>query len=277
MSQPNHLDIAVTIPVFNQLHYTTQCVDSLNSAGITDSQIIVVNNASTDGTKEFLATRPQIQAIHNPKNLGCGFAWTQGSQASKTAWTVVSNNDVLFAPGTFSGLVRFAEDYHADVASPAMCEGEMDYDFQSYAADFMRTMAGTTRWNVASGCCFMVHRRVFEMIGFFDNDPKLGGYEDDEFFRRCRGVGLRLAITGRSYFHHFGGATQKMMKAGMSQPNTSLGDRAYYRKKTGQKWAKRKWTQVKQTIKVNWWKKTELIRHGHTLHESRINGKWSYH
>ena len=33
---------------------------------------------------------------------------------------------------------------------------------------------------MAHGVCFMVHRRVFEAIGYFDGDPKLGGYEDDE-------------------------------------------------------------------------------------------------
>ena len=46
---------------------------------------------------------------------------------------------------------------------------------------------------------FMVHRRVFDAAVFFDKDPKLGGYEDDEFFRRVRRAGFRLAITGRAF------------------------------------------------------------------------------
>jgi GT2 family glycosyltransferase len=268
--------ICITIPVFNQLHYTRQCVESLNQGGIADAQIIIVNNASTDGTAEFLTSRPQIQAIHNPKNLGCGAAWTQGAQASKSTWTVISNNDVLFAPDTFSELIHFAEDRRADVASPAMCEGEADYDFPAYAANFMRTMAAVVRWNIASGSCFMVHRRVFEKIGFFDDDPKLGGYEDDEFFRRARRAGFRLAITGRAYYHHFGSATQKSIKASLNQPSASLGDRTYYRKKTGQTWVKRKTTQLKHAARSFWWKNAEQLRYGHTLHEKRIGGKWYY-
>ncbi len=275
--KPYHLDITVTIPVFNQLDYTARCVESLNRAGVADSQIVIVNNASTDGTREFLASRPQIRAIHNPKNLGCGAAWNQGARMSNSAWTVVSNNDVLFAPSAFSELIRFAEDRCADVASPAMCEGELDYDFPSHAGNFLRTMSSATRWNVASGSCFMVNRRVFEKIGFFDDDPKLGGYEDDEFFRRSRRAGFRLAITGRAFYHHFGGITQGSIKAALNRPEASLGDRTYYRKKTGQTWSKRKAVQLKHAVRVFWWKNTERLRHGHTLHEKRFGGKWHYY
>ena len=268
--------IAIVIPVFNQLHYTRQCVDCLNHAGVADAQIIIVNNASTDGTQEFLATRPEIRTVQNDTNRGCGFAWNQGARLSEATWTIIANNDILVPPGCLENLVRFAEEKKIDVASPAMCEGEADYDWPNYAADFMRTMASVSRHNVASGSFFMVHRRVFNAIGLFDEDPKLGGYEDDEFARRARGHGFRLAITGRAYYHHFGGTTQKSIKAGLNRPDMSLGDRAYYRRKTGQTWGKRKWHQVKQALRVNWWRQSEKIRHGHTLHEKRIAGKLSY-
>ncbi len=268
--------VTIVIPVFNQLHYTRQCLENLNQASIADDQIVIVNNASTDGTAAFLASRPTLRAIHNATNRGCAFAWNQGSKASTTTWTVVSNNDVLFAPDTFSELIHFAEENQADIASPAMCEGTADYDFPSYAASFMQTMSEVTRWGVASGSCFMVHRRVFEKIGFFDDDPKLGGYEDDEYFRRSRAAGLRLAISGRSFYHHFGGTTQKSIKASMNQPNMSLGDRTYYRKKTGQTWGKRKIAQIKHAVRISWWRNTEQLRHRHTLHEKRIAGEWHY-
>ena len=276
MSAPNNLDVTVTIPVFNQLHYTTQCVESLNRAGIADSQMIIVNNASTDGTAEFLGRRPVIRSIHNSLNRGCGHAWNQGAKAAASTWTVVSNNDVIFAPDTFLELVRFAEEHRVDIASPAMCEGEADYDFPTHAREFTRWMSAVTRWQVASGSCFMVHRRVFEKIGFFDDDPKLGGYEDDEFFRRSRSAGFRLAITGRAFYHHFGGTTQKSIRTSLNRPDMSLGDRTYYRKKTGQTWGKRKVAQVKHGVRAFWWKNIERLRYRHTLHENRIGGEWYY-
>lgn len=274
-SDTDRVKTTIVIPVFNQLHYTQACVDSLNRAGVMDAQIIIVNNGSTDGTREFLAAHPAICAIHNEKNLGCGTAWTQGAQASKSIWTVISNNDVLFAPDTLSGLIRFAEAHHADIASPATCEGEADYDFPAYAASFMRTMSAVVRWNVASGSCFMVHRRVFESIGYFRSFG-LGGYEDDDYFRRARQAGFRLAITGRAYCHHFGGTTQKSIKASLNQPEMYLADRTDYRRKTGLTWSRRKWGQVTRLVKGNWWKISERLRYGRTLHETRIVGKWGY-
>jgi len=276
MSEPDTLDVTVTIPVFNQIHYTVQCLESLKRASIADEQIIIVNNGSSDGTAEFLAERPQIRAINNPKNLGCGAAWTQGAQASKSTWTVVMNNDVLVPPGCMEGLVDFAEKECFDIVSPATCGGEMDYDFAAHAVEFMERMKGVSRRGVAHGVCFMVHRRVFDAIGYFDSDPKLGGYEDDEYFRRARSAGLRLAMTGCAFLHHFGSITQKSIKASLNQPKMSLGDRSYYRKKTGQTWPKRKWAQIKNTVRSEWWKTTERLRYGHSLHEKRIGGKWQY-
>jgi N-acetylglucosaminyl-diphospho-decaprenol L-rhamnosyltransferase len=269
-------DIRVVIPVFNQLSYTANCVESLNRDGVLDSQIVIVNNASTDGTAEFLAGRPEIRAIHNPTNRGCGFAFNQGIKANPATWTVVLNNDVLVAPNTLAQLIRFAGERKFDIVSPAMCEYELDYDFLSHAREFVRVMSPACRRDIAFAVYFMVHRRVFDSIGFFDDDPKLGGYEDDEFFRRARSAGFQLATTGCAFIHHFGGMTQKSIKASFNQPNMSLGDRAYYRKKTGQTWPKRKWTQLKIALRSKWWKTNERMRYGRSLHEKRIGGEWHY-
>jgi len=276
MSEPGQADLTLTIPVFNQLHYTSQCLESLNLAGIADSQIVIVNNASSDGTGEFLRQRPRLRTIHNPKNLGCGIAWTQGARASTSRWTVIANNDVLFAKNTLSRLIRFAEEHHVDIASPAMCEGEVDYDFSFHAANFMERMKGMARYNVVHGVCFAVHRRVFDKIGYFDQDPRLGGYEDDEYFRRARRAGFRLAITGSAFIHHFGSITQKGIKASSENKIKSLGDREYYRRKTGQTWILRKLSQTTNRLRIAWWRHFELKGHGYTLHKHRARGAWHY-
>jgi N-acetylglucosaminyl-diphospho-decaprenol L-rhamnosyltransferase len=267
------MDVSIVIPVFNQLAYTRQCLESLGHAGIADGQIIIINNASTDGTAEFLTVRPDIRTIHNPQNRGCGFAWTQGAKMSGMTWTIVMNNDVLVPPGCIEGLISFAEERKYDIVSPAMCEGEVDYDFPAHAADFMRRLRDAFRRDVAHGVAFLVHRRVFDAVGYFDSDPKLGGYEDDEYFRRARGAGLRLAMTGRAFLHHYGSVTQKSIQAVCRQPRKSLGDREYYRRKTGQTWSRRKVYQVKHAVRTAWWKRTEMKNFGRTLWEKRVGGR----
>src|SRR6266852_2052379 len=170
------MNYRIAIPVFNQLQYTAGCLDSLRDSGVPDEAIVVVNNGSTDGTREFLGRRAGIEVIHNSENRGCGFAWNQGVKAAGAVWTVLLNNDVLLPRGFMDGLIGFAE-------------------------------------AAANGVCFMVHRRVFDTIGVFDEDPKLGGYEDDEFFRRARDARRRLAISGRAFLHHYGSITQNSLKA----------------------------------------------------------------
>lgn len=265
-------DATVVIPVFNQAHYTRMCLDSLRDAGLADSRILVIDNASTDQTAEYLATRPDLRIIRNSVNRFCG-AWNQGAKAAAPAeWTVILNNDVLVPKGWLEGLAGFAQEEGFDVASPAMCEGEMDYDFAAHAETFMRKMSGVKRCGIAHGVCFMVRRRVFDTIGFFDDDPRLGGFEDDEFFRRCRKNGFRLATTGRSFLHHFGSITQKAVKAEMNRPRASLGDRDYYRQKLGLTWFTRRrerWLNHFFSLK---WRLRERVRHGLTLRARREAG-----
>jgi N-acetylglucosaminyl-diphospho-decaprenol L-rhamnosyltransferase len=251
-------------------------LESLNLAGVSDAQIIIVNNGSTDGTREFLATRPNIRVIHNETNRGCGGAWSQGSRAANATWTVVLNNDVLVPPGCFENLKRFAERNKVDVVSPAMCEGECDYHWQSYAAEFMAKMKTVRRRQFAHGVCFMVHRRVFETVGYFDEDLRLGGYEDDEFFRRAMRAGFKLAMTGSAFLHHFGSVTQKSMKSEQVMSRV-FERRAYYRKKSGQTWIKRKLVHVRNSIRGNWWRGSEKMRFGHTLKERRLEGRWEFY
>ncbi len=268
------LGLAIVVPVFNQLAYTRGCLDSLRDAGLPDSKILVINNGSTDGTRDFLAGRPELKVIHNAENRGCGFAWNQGVMAAPATWTVLLNNDVLVPPGCIEGLISFAQEGAFDVVCPALREGDLDYDWSGYAAQFVRSLARAKRLGVAHGVCFMVQRRVFNVLGGFDDDPRLGGYEDDEFFRRARRRGFRLAITGKAFIHHFGSVTQKGIKAAMNRPGASLGDRAYYRRKSGQTWAKRKRLQLRDNLRAAWWVVTERLRYRHTLKEKRIEGRW---
>jgi GT2 family glycosyltransferase len=270
------MDVAIVIPVFNQVHYTKMCLDSLRESGVQDSQIVVVDNGSTDDTPACLAARPGLRVIHNETNLGCGAAWNQGTKAMNGTWTVVLNNDVLAPRGWLEGLLSFAEEERYDVVSPAFGNGEDDYDVPAYAQTFMRKMAHVYRNGVAAGICFMVHRRVFDAVGLFDGDARLGGYEDDEFFRRCSLNGFRMAITGRSFLHHFGSITQKAIKAGLGKPKASLGDKDYYRNKYSLTWFKRHRWRIQRQVRACWWRLSERARYGCTLVFWRQKGRFDW-
>ena len=268
------MDATLVIPVFNQLHYTRQCLDSLNAAGCPDAMIVVVNNASTDGTAEFLAARPALRVIHNTENRACAAAWNHGFAASTTDWILFLNNDVVTPRGWLENLVAFAEQSGADIACPALGEGELDYDLADYAAKFMARMRAVVRPGIDGGVCFLVHRRVFASIGGFDENFRKGGNEDLDFFWRARDAGFRLATTGCSYMHHFGNVTQRALA--MERGSTRAETIGYFRAKWKLNWARRRWLRLRRQATGAWWSWNERRRHGHTLREQRAGGKIFY-
>jgi N-acetylglucosaminyl-diphospho-decaprenol L-rhamnosyltransferase len=266
-----NMDVTIVIPVFNQLHFTRQCLESLNATGCDDSMIVVVNNASTDGTAEFLAMRPNLRVIQNFENRACAAAWNQGFTASKTKWTVFLNNDTLVPTGWLENLVGFAEENGVDIASPGIGEGDLDYDLTSYAHEFTTKMKHARREGMASGVCFMVSHRVFEIVGGFDENFRKGGSEDDDFFWRARGAGFKLCISGRAYIYHVGSITRKALKVmrGPAREETV----GYFRKKWGLKWHHRRWLRIRRKITGAWVATSERLRYGHSLLEYRRNGQ----
>jgi N-acetylglucosaminyl-diphospho-decaprenol L-rhamnosyltransferase len=269
------MDVTIVIPVFNQLHYTRQCLHSLNASGCVDEMIVVVNNASTDGTAEFLSRSPGLRVIQNSENRACAAAWNQGFLASRTEWALFLNNDVVLPPGWLENLLAFAEKEKADIASPAMGEGELDYDLAAYARKFTGRMKTVQRRNTANGACFLVRRRVFEAIGNFDESFCRGGNEDDDFFLRARLAGFKLATTGGAYIHHFGDVTQSAVRQtfGLSREETIR----YFRAKWKINWLQRRWARMQRKLISAWRKWSELSRHGHTLRERRRNGRTLYY
>jgi GT2 family glycosyltransferase len=89
------------------------------------------------------------------------------------------------------------------------------------------------------GVCFAVRSTVFESIGNFDENFRVGQFEDTDFFRRAHNAGFSSATIGASFIHHFSSITQKALK------RTPIGsyeseNRAYFRKKWNLYWLKRK-------------------------------------
>src|SRR5579862_7580944 len=74
--------VAVVLPVFNQLEYTRGCVESLAPDKTAGLELIVIDNGSIDGTDAFLSSLPNAKLVRNQTNLGCAKAWNQGAQLS---------------------------------------------------------------------------------------------------------------------------------------------------------------------------------------------------
>lgn len=77
------MKVSIIIPTFNQLEFTKLCLNSIvkNTWDI-EHEVVVVDNASTDGTREFLRQNG-VFCLENRENLGVAKAWNQGIKASR--------------------------------------------------------------------------------------------------------------------------------------------------------------------------------------------------
>ncbi len=257
----------ITFACYNQLDYTQQFVASLDRTEVDFSRIVAVDNGSTDGTREWLQTQGFGQVILNNRNLGCGAAWNQGALAIQSKWTVVMNNDVVCAKGWLKNLLASAEQHELQVASPAMVEGELNYDLEAWAQDASRKMRGYCRKGAPHAVCMAIHEDVWDEIGYFMPVPKLLGYEDGIFFQRALENNIKTGTVGDAWLHHYGMTTQKALKLQKKMnERDSLGNRSLMKLYMGQTWWQRKMGKRERTRLLNAALEAELAQYGLTVH-----------
>ena len=258
------MTVSLVVPVYNQLAFTRQCLDSLARCTDMPYELIIVNNASSDGTGEFLGT-VTATVITNPTNLGCAKAWNQGVRASKGDVVGILNNDIVVSRGWLKSLLAFMDRTGHAIVSPAAREGVLNYDLEAYAAAFSRRCFRASRPEFY-GACMVIKREVFDRIGLFDEGFSYGGCEDIDFLWRARRAGYSVGMTGAALIHHFVMATQDAVKRQETRayPEANL---AYFRSKWNRSvrgsWAARRWTDFTAALR----RRYEQARYGHALVE----------
>ena len=260
-------DYTITFACYNQLDYSQQFIASLDRAEVDFSRIVAVDNGSTDGTREWLQNQGFGQVILNNRNLGCGAAWNQGALAIQSKWTVVMNNDVICAKGWLRHLLAIAEARQLHIASPAMVEGELNYDFGAWAMDAQAEMSGYVREGAPHAVCMAIREDVWDNIGYFMPVPKLLGYEDGIFFQRALENNIKTGTVGDAWLHHYGMTTQKALKLEKKMhEKDSLGNRSLMKMLMGQGWWQRKMGKQAQRRLLETAQALELKQFGMTVH-----------
>jgi GT2 family glycosyltransferase len=267
---------SITFACYNAVHYTKLCVDSFIKHGTPLDRLIVVDNGSTDETRDYLNTLPLGGRIFNKQNLGCGVAWNQGSLVQQAEWSIIMNNDVLVSPQWVESLIDSAKRNNLKIISPSLIEGPQDYDFDQFAINASSTMKDSLRPGNPHAVCLAVHESVWMDIGYFQAMPKLWGYEDTMFFHAARKAGIPMATTGASWLHHFGSITQSEMKRERGlQEKQGLGGRHNYRY-LNQSWLARKLQKREKVNNLKKWREQELAQYGMTMHGIRENREFKW-
>ena len=222
--------ITIIIPVFNALAYTKTCLENVYKyQGTYDFEVIIVNNGSTDGTKEWLEQSKKqftnLNVYNLEKNKGFGPAVNIGIQKSISDYVMILNNDTIPSPNWIEGLIlAFEKDSSLGIVSPVtnyVGEGlQVNSDSRNISPDDIEEFANKIanrneiiyEPNRLVFFCAMIRRTVIDLIGLLDESYIRGNFEDDDYCLRARYAGYRLGIAQNSFVYHHGSKTFKENK-----------------------------------------------------------------
>ena len=114
--------ISVLIPMYNRKIYIEDCINSLLNQTFQDFEIIILDDASTDGVFEFVKNNyaneilgGKIILSRNEKNLGESLTFRKLFLDAKGKYVTILHNDDLYLPNALQYLYEVAEKYSADV------------------------------------------------------------------------------------------------------------------------------------------------------------------
>ncbi|MCZ2147500.1 MAG: glycosyltransferase family 2 protein [Bryobacterales bacterium] len=99
--------VSVTIVTYNSGRFIKRCLESVLAQRYKHKEIIVIDNASKDGTIDILEQfEDRCRIVYNDENIGFAGAQNQAIRMSRSDWVLTLNPDVLMLPGFLSELVE---------------------------------------------------------------------------------------------------------------------------------------------------------------------------
>jgi GT2 family glycosyltransferase len=222
------LKTSIIIPVFNGLSLTQNCLRTLGETlprGF-DVEVFVVDDASTDGTAEWLANAAgplPLQVIRNETNAGFIANCNRAAEAAGGDILLFLNNDTLLLPGWFLPILQTFREYPDAGAvggrllfpdgriqeaggivfrdGSAAHFGRDDYQLNEEVYNVVREV------DYCSAAMLATPRRLFREIGGFDPRYGFGYFEDTDYCFQVRTKGLKVYCQPQSTIVHLEGAT----------------------------------------------------------------------
>lgn len=188
--------------------------DLLTSLGAACSQlpadrIIVVDNASTDGSVELAASQyPDVRVLGSATNLGFAGGANLGATVASGDALLFLNPDTFLLPGCVDLLCR-AIAAGAGVVGPMLRVGAEETPEHGATIDVMGMPRGLTNARpplYVSGCCLATSRRCFDAVGGFD-DRYFLFVEDVEYCWQALRRGFEVRVVPGAAAYHRGGAS----------------------------------------------------------------------
>lgn len=224
------MDVSIVIVNYNTLLLVKNCIDSIIAkTACVNYEIIVVDNASTDNSKEYFSNDTRIKYIYNEKNLGFGLANNVGIKIAKGRNIFFLNPDTLLLNNAIKILSDFLDKhpkvgccggnlYNADlepIHSYSMMLPsylwELNLLFASKIekilwgknAQFNHTLKNR-KVGYICGADMMLRRSVLDQVGCF-SDSFFLYYEDTELSYRIKQAGYEIISVPKAEIQHLVG------------------------------------------------------------------------
>ncbi|MFD3162898.1 glycosyltransferase family 2 protein [Herpetosiphon sp. NSE202] len=161
--------ISIIIVSYNSVELLPACFASLATTNDDNYQLIVVDNASSDGSAELVRQHyPQVTLIANQHNHGFGAACNQGMEVATGEYFVFFNPDVQITP---NWLTILRQHLHEHPQAAIICPTTL------YPNQAPPTRQGVAMTAAVPGCALLLRRSAWQAIGGFD--PKIFLYWED--------------------------------------------------------------------------------------------------
>ncbi|MDP8924956.1 MAG: glycosyltransferase family 2 protein [Chloroflexota bacterium] len=211
--------LTCVVVTYNGVRHVSPCLQSLLDGGVRPEAILVVDNASSDGTVELIRRRfPAVRLLPIARNVGYGEGANLGAAVGNARYVAILNQDVVVAPGCVERLVSALEaEPSALLANPKIllkdaperintCGNVPHYTGITTCRDYNRPASeylASEEIPAISGAAFVARRAAFDALGGFD--PTFFLYlEDTDLSLRAMLAGYRCLLVPEAVaFHEF--------------------------------------------------------------------------
>jgi len=236
--------VSIIILTYDNLDYNIQCVKSIREYTQDGSyEIVIVDNGSTDGTREWLKQQRDIKLVFPDQNAGFPKGCNLGIEiAKKENDILLLNNDIVVTPHWLDNLKKCL--YSNETVGAVGPITNYSSNYQSINVpyksmpdmiEFARTINNSdkNKWEPKSkliGFCLLIKRNILDIVGLLDERFSPGNFEDDDLCTRITEAGYNLFLCNDCFIHHYGSATFK------KQPEKFVDVMAINAQKFKQKW-----------------------------------------
>jgi len=211
---------SIVIITYNNLDYTINCIDSIKRYTKKGTyEIIIIDNMSTDGTREWLKEQKNLKIILNSVNLGFPKGCNQGIKKANPNYDILLlNNDTIVTSNWLDNLKECLysnENIGAVGAVSNHNENLQGVDFSYDDFNIMQELAKSN--NISSkekweekvfliGFCILIKRKVIDKVGYLDENFSPGYIDDNDLSLRIIKSGYKLLLCHDCFIHHYLGS-----------------------------------------------------------------------